>query len=790
MERPAPTALSTRRAAVLADERVGGRALCTALSAATDDVLVELFEQAVAGAPSRRRTGAVALLAVGGYGRTELAPQSDIDVLLVHERRAGGVDELAQALWYPLWDAGLKLGHAVRSLDDQIAVADDDLDTATAMLSARHVAGDEELADRIALEGRLRWRKQGRRWLAELHARGVERRAVAGDVAYLLEPDLKEGHGGLRDVQTLWWAGAADLVVPADDLGRLATCYDRLLDMRVALHRVTGRAGDVLRLEDQDAVAARLGVADADALMAEVALTARSVMWIADGAWRGLSRHQVGRDEPAGDGVVESDGAVELAAAADVAADPVLVWRVARVSAERSVPIGRATLERLAADVDPADWAEAWPPGGRDELVALLAAGHDAIDALEALDQRGLLVTVLAEWAPVRSRPQRNAYHRFTVDRHLWEAAANAATLTDRVDRPDLLLLGALFHDLGKGSPGDHTEAGMALVDRIGPRLGLDDADVATLRRLVEHHLLLPDVAVRRDLGDPTTIRRVRDAVGDESTLRLLHALTEADSLATGPSAWGSWKAQLVAELVERTSRLLNGETASRSGRVDERTTFPDALTWTAMAGGGVDIAIEESGLDGTASVTVVAPDRPGTFARVAGALALRDLDVLTASADSADVGAGPMAASRFRVRPPRVGPDWTAVRGDLQRALSGQLALDARLAERALTYRRRRAVQAAPPGPPRVAFHDADSDENTVIEVTAANRVGVLHRIARALTDVGLDIRHATVQSLGEDVVDTFYVRSVGGELVTDADHRGEIERAVLHAVASAPPY
>ena len=545
-------------------------------------------------------------------------------------------------------------------MDDQLALADEDLDTATSLLTVRPLAGDAELAERIATEGRARWRRHARRWLAALNDRRAERRAQSGDVAYLLEPDLKEGHGGLRDVQALRWAAEADLVVSPGDLTRLEVCYDRLLDVRVELHRATGRPGDVLRLEQQDAVAAAVGVIDADALMAEVAATARSIVWIADGAWRDLGRHQVGRARVLAPGLVEQDGLVELSDDTDVVGDPSLVWRAARLAAECNLPIGRAALERLTAGIDPATWAIEWPDGARDELVGLLRHGHRAIDPLEALDQRGLLVAVLPEWASVRSRPQRNAYHRFTVDRHLWEAAANAAALTDRVERPDLLVLGALFHDLGKGFPGDHTVVGMDLVERIGPRIGMNAADVATLRLLVEHHLLLPDTAVRRDLADPATIRRVRDAVVDTATLHLLHALTEADSLATGPSAWGSWKEQLVAELVERTAAAIDGRDADAS--VSDRASFPDVATWTAMAGGRVDVMVGATGVDETTQVTVVAPDRPGTFARVAGTLALRDLDVLTAWADSADVGAGPMAASRFRVQSIRQTTDWESV--------------------------------------------------------------------------------------------------------------------------------
>ncbi len=453
--------------------------------------------------------------------------------------------------------------------------------------------------------------------------------------------------------------------------------------------------------------------------------------------------------------------------------------RAARVAAQREVRLARSTLDRLAAGVDVAAWQERWPDGALDELVALLRQGHRAIDVLESLDQRGILVRLLPEWDAVRSRPQRNAYHRFTVDRHLWEAAANAAALAGGVDRPDLLVLGALFHDLGKGYPGDHTAAGMALVAEIGPRLGLPPGDVDVLVRLVQHHLLLPDVAMRRDLSDPATIRKVAQAVGDVQTLGLLHALTEADSLATGPSAWGSWKEQLVADLVERTRASLDGSAVAASAR-----RFPDDWALATMAGGRFDARSERSEEDGTDTITVVCPDAPGSFARIAGVLSLRGLDVLTAWAYSGELGGPAMAASQFRVVPPPAGVEWPRLYEDLGRALAGELAIEARLAERARTYRRRRATQAAPAGPPSVSFHDDESATSTVIEVRAPNRVGVLHGIAKALVELGLDIRHATVQTLGEDVVDTFYVRRGDGRLVVDEFHRAEIERAVLHAV------
>jgi [protein-PII] uridylyltransferase len=765
----------TMRAAVIADPKLVGAELCRALSAQTDSWLENLLSDATSRVS---RPPKVALLAVGGYGRGELAPFSDIDVLLVHESTPARVEELASAIWYPLWNAGLKVGHAVRTLDEQNNLSRNDLDTATALLTARYVAGDKKLAAAVIEMGATNWRKKRKRWLAELQARVRERQAEAGEVAYTLEPDLKNGHGGLRDAQSLWWAAAAGLSLPAGDQVMLTESYDTLLAARVALHRAVARVGETLRLEDQDAVARQAGLKDADALMAEVAAAARRIAWIADEAWGRVGRSIKGSVQRIAPGVELVDGEVELAKGADPVADPTLVLKAAVAAARRNTRIGRRSLDLLADQVRP--WPDVWPVGATDELVALLLEGHDAIPVLEALDQRGLLSRLLPEWEPVRSRPQRNAYHRFTVDRHLWEAAANAADLAGQVSRPDLLVMGALFHDLGKGYPGDHTEVGMVLVREIAPRLGFTPSEVDILVAMVEHHLLLPDVAVRRDLSDDATISFVADKVQTREVLELLHALTEADSKATGPSAWNSWKEELVRDLVARTRHLLEG------GDVTEITwrLFPDEITLAKMAEGEVDIVWGED------RITIVYPDRPGAFSQLAGVLSLHGLDVMSSQAHSEEAhGSAPaMAASQFRVLPPRQGWSWDAVRTDLQRALNGELAIEARLAERAQTYRRRRATQAAPPAAPQVEFHDWASSNSTVIEVRAPTKIGILYRITKALAEMGLDIRHATVQTIGVDVVDTFYVRTGTGDLVTEAFHRAEIERAILHAVGEFP--
>ena len=769
--------MSASRTKVVTTSTRRGVDFCHELAEATDSWIIELYEAARAAHP---RAPKVALLAIGGYGRGELAPFSDLDVLLIHRSTAQRVEGIASAMWYPIWDSGAILGHAVRSVDEQVELAKHDLDTASSLVTARFLAGDQRLAAEVIESGLQLWRRRRKRWLSELRDAVAARRAATDDVAYILEPDIKDGHGGLRDVQSLWWGAAGGLSLRDDDVAALTECYETLVRARVGLHRSAGRRGDVLRLEEQDAAAQSAGFVDADDMMSEISAAARSIAWISDDVWARYGRVGDGKPLVIAPGISLVEGDVEIDADVDPATDPVLMLRVAQASARTGHRIGRNTLDRLAREMEP--WPDRWPPGAVDELVALLLEGHAAIPVLEALDQRSLIERMLPEWAPVRARPQRNAYHRFTVDRHLWEAAANAAELAHHVQRPDLLVLGALFHDIGKGRPGDHTEVGIALVrDSIGPRLGLGDADVATICSLVEHHLLLPDVAMRRDLSDPSTIESVVAAVGDAFTLELLHALTESDSKATGPAAWGSWKEGLVRDLVDRAAHVLGG------GAVSEATwrLFPDAATLERMASGETSIlSVEESGYD---RVTVVTPDIPGAFSRIAGVLSLHGLDVAGARAhsDEPQPGQAAMAASQFLVIRPKNGIDWKPVRADLERALRGELAIEARLAERARTYRRRRATQAHVLAEPTVVFDDAASSTATVIEVHCVSKIGVLHRITKAFAELDLDIRHATVQTLGMEVVDTFYVRTRSGELLSDRFHRNEVRRAVLHVVS-----
>jgi [protein-PII] uridylyltransferase len=757
----------TSRAEVIADLSLGGIAACNALSDVTDAWLVEIFNAATTG---EKKRDDIVLIAVGGYGRRELSPHSDLDILLVH-KSVKNIGDIASKIWYPIWDASVKLGHAVRTPKETIQLCSTDLDTATALVTARVIAGNQKLGNELIRDASSSWKENGRQWLVQLHRRIIERYAKDGEVAFLLEPNLKEGLGGLRDIHALQWAVEAGLELSSDDRRQLTRCNDVLLRVRVALHRHVGRASEILRLEDQAPVAPMAGYATDDQLMAAIAEVGREVAWIADEAWAQLDppadRSPIA--QPLAPGVHLLNGEIHLDDAVNVADDPTLLLRVATAAARLGARIDRASLNRLG-DLSP-QWPDPWPAGASDDLVALLLEGEAAIPVLESLDQRNLLVRVLPEWASVRSKPQRNAFHRYTVDRHLWQTVANAAELVHRVVRPDLLVLAALFHDLGKGYPGDHTEVGIELFAEIGTRMGMSESDQRIISLLIEHHLLLADTATRRDLSDDATITMVAGHLQSTVVLDLLHALTQADSLATGPSAWSDWKAELVALLVERARHVLGGgDMTEVMWRL-----FPDASVLELMASGEIAIRTQPD------RVTVVSPDKPGTFSRVAGVLSLYNMDVLGAEAHSDEQG---MAASEFRVSSQHGDIEWEPIENNLRLALSGRLALDSRLADRAASARPRRATSALAPAAPTVRFDDSASSNATFLEVRAPDMVGVLHRITKAIADCGLDIRHARVLTLGNEVVDSFYVREPNGGRINDEAYKNEISRAILHSL------
>ncbi len=768
---PEPPSLRATRDALLEDRQLTGIAWCRRYAAAADAWLQRVFDRATGG-----DSKGVALLAVGGYGRGEMAPGSDLDLLLVYDRR-GRIKPVAEATWYPVWDSGLHLDHSVRTPREVRAIMDEDIKVALGLLDGRLVAGDPNLGSKVLTRALEQWETRAARWLPTVDETTKERHHRFGDLAFLLEPDLKEARGGQRDLHLLRSLGrVVPILTGVLDDRELAGATETLAAARVELHRSTGRSTNALLLQDQDAVADALHYLDADALMGAVAGAARVVSWTNDDGWRRLESWLAGpvgrggsRDHPLEPGLVLRDDEVTMLADAPVSSDTSLALRAAAASAELDLPIARSTLDRLAAEAVAPDGI--WPLETLFALERLLGAGRPMVAAVESLDQLGIWLRYLPEWGPIRNRPQRNAYHRFTVDRHLVETAAGAASLTATVDRPDLLLLGALFHDIGKGRDEDHSAVGIALIRQLGPRLGLPEVDVATLESLVRYHLLLPDVATRRDLDDPATAANVAAVVGDRDTLHLLAALTEADSLATGPSAWGPWKAGLIARLVELTSATLEGRPPPEA----QAAVGPEQRAW--LDSGRLQLLADGGRL------TIAAPDHSGLLATVAGVLTLSGVAVRSATTmTDPDTD---MALLRFEVAPAfDTLPDWDRVRADLEAALEGRLALESLLEDRERQYAWLRRASAPDLPGTQVTIDNSASAHSSVIEVRAHDRGPVLYQVTSALAASGVTITRALVNTLGAEAIDVFYVQTASGEKVVDPVDQDRLRDAVVAAL------
>jgi len=753
-------AIRRSRAHLVARESLSGRPLARRLSQQVDSWFDTLAGDLVPG---------WSLMATGGYARGLLCFGSDIDVVLVHPAKARPADvrAVAESLWYPMWDGGVKLSPAVHSPKTLLALAADDLVTATSILRLRWLAGDREQVDALQAAGLEQWRRKPMHWLARLREASLERWEKNGEVASRLEPELKDGRGGLRDHDVLRWAlasGRQDVVhaleTPFDDLAGAA---ETLLAVRCELHRVTGKATNVLLLQDQDAVAARMGFVDADVLMSKVSEAASLLDWAGERFWwrveritRLGARAASGQARPLADGtkgVFTVDDEVELSPDVNVD-EQSLTFRVAAAAAHGGFPISRRALLTLSGRAT--DDAETWTERTRQAFVSLLGSGQQVVPTVEALEQYELFSRFLPEWRHVRSLPQRNAFHTYTVDRHLLQTVANASELVRDVSRPDLLLVGALLHDIGKGQPGDHTAAGIELVDTIAPRMGFAPDDVDVVRTLVRLHLLLPETAMRRDLSDPRTITNVASEVGSLLVLELLHALTEADSLATGPSAWSSWKEALLDQLVSAVRAELDGAQV-RADQVPAEQQFP-ALVSRVRAGAALHTEAESIGDLHVWRVATL--DQRGLFAKVAGVVAIHGLDIVSADASTTLDG---IVIDQFQiVSPSGVTPNWTRIEHDLRAVIAGTLDVAGKIEQRIRTYERahRRAVAATSPRL-EVLISNTASDSTTMIDVRAPDAIAVLYRLSATIAAQGFDIRSAKAATLGHEVVDVFYVQT-----------------------------
>jgi [protein-PII] uridylyltransferase len=736
--------LAERRARTAAADRWCATALAQALDGAAED--------------------GIALVAVGGYGRAELAPHSDLDVVLVHD---DGVDvrRVAERVWYPLWDTGVALDHSVRALSEVTDRAAADPRVTLGLLDARHVAGDPSVTLRLRADVLAHWRRGARAQLPALRELVTARGARQGELAHATVPDLKESVGGLRDATVLKALVATWLVdVSHTELerGRL-----QLLDVRDALHTLTGRATDRIAPDIWADLARSLGLRDAEAAQRQVREVGRRLTHLSRLTWhrvdevlaRPPARLRRAPDlERVAAGVAVSGAEVVLERGARPTADPLLLLRASAEAAERALPLAPATAARLGRE-GPA-LPEPWPAAARDLLTRLLAAGPGLLGVWETLDETGALDRLLPEWARVRLLPHASVVHRFTVDRHLVETCIEASRLIRRSSRPDVLMTAGLLHDLGKGGLVDHSAAGAPLAAAVARRMGFDARGVELVQGLVRWHLLLAEVATSRDLEDPGTVAYVLERVPDLETLDLLEVLTEADARATSPQAWTAWRAGLVAELATRVRARLSAPgpvPPSPSGDPPVEVAVPSAVRAEPSR---LDVQVA-AGPDG-ATVTVLSGDRVGLMADVAGALAVQRVSVRAARAWTQD----DLAVSVWEVDDVHL--DAAMLRERLEAVAEGRLDPAARL----------RGRRGRGPDPAVQVRHDV-STEATVLEVRVGDRPGVVHLVCAALARLDLTVRSAHLATFGPQAVDVFYVQEPGGGVLSD-----ERAASAVHAV------
>ncbi len=747
-----------------------GRARREALTRFGRDWLADIWGEATRG----RATDGLALAAVGSIARGDAGPLSDYDLVLLHDGRAvgqGELDALAARLWYPVWDAGVKLDHSVRSVNQCRSIASADLSAAVGLLDLTTVAGDAEVVAAARSVLAHDWRSSARKRLPVLLEQLVSRHRRHGELAQSTEPDLKEAHGGLRDMTILTALAAAWLADRPH--GDVDTAYGLLLDVRDAVHVVTGRGRDRLGREDQDAAAALLGICSSDDLLTEVSRAGRTIAFALDGTVRRAGQAQRARTlrvgprrpsmNPLGFGLFESDGEVVLGRGAAVDTDSLLPLRTALLAARAGLPIAPLTLQNLAGRSP--RLSEPWPDLARDLFADLLATGAGLVAVWEGLDQAGIIEQWIPQWSSVRSRPQRNAVHRHTVDRHLVETVVHASTLVRNVGRPDLLLLAALLHDIGKLPDAvDHSIVGAPIAGRVARRLGYADADVAIIERLVREHLTLIDLATRRDYQDPRTIQAAIAAVGeDRQTFETLMALTEADASAAGPKAWTDWRSTLLQQLGEKVRGQLDDGARSLSGEAAALVS-PDTIR--AVAAGEPKVVVRALG--GSHRVDIFDRDRLGLFADTAGLFAAQGLLVRTAILRTVDG----VAANEWHVETPSgSAPDAQAISRGLQRLASGDRG-PLNLLDRRRTYAARPggAARTGVPGQARALVVPQACADATVIEVRAHDRIGLLHELGMTFARAGLSMRSAHIATYAGQTLDTFYVTELGGRVLEPA--------------------
>ncbi|MGA7676114.1 MAG: [protein-PII] uridylyltransferase [Rhizomicrobium sp.] len=603
-------------------ENLPGQAAARALSQIQDAAIQVLYDFAVKRFyPAKNPTASehITVVATGGYGRGELAPGSDVDLLFVRpSKQTAWGESVIEFMLYMLWDLGLKVGHATRSLPECVRLAKQDITIRTALLEARYLAGDEKLYDELRKKF---WSDiatgSGQDFVEAKLAERDERHHHQGESRYLVEPNIKEGKGGLRDLQTLYWIGkylyrvydAADLVqhnvFTKDEYKTFQKAEAFLWDVRVHLHYLAGRAEERLSFDAQPELAAQLGFTDdsprhaVENFMRAYFLVAKDVGDLTRIFCAALEvqnkkrRASLANILPGflklrgkNDDFFVDTGRLNVRPSA-FKSDPVNFIRIFHIADVKNIDIHPDALRTMTRSLDLIDDGLRANPAANKLFLEILSSRSDPERALRLMNEAGVFGKFVPEFGRVVALMQFNMYHHYTVDEHLIRAVGNVASiergefeeehplasdLIKRVKPREVLYCAMLLHDIAKGLPGDHSDVGAAIAESLCPRFGLSAEDTGSVAWLVKNHLIMSDTAQRRDIADSKTVRDFVAIVQSPEMLRLLLVLTVCDIRAVGPGVWNGWKGQLLRELyLEAETVMTGGDTIrARGARVEE----------------------------------------------------------------------------------------------------------------------------------------------------------------------------------------------------------------------------
>ncbi len=856
-------ALHSARAALdeLWEQGVSGHELILRLTQRADEFIAGHFSESEA---VRSASGKIALIALGGYGRNELYPFSDIDLLLLHDRWAAKyMQGVSESILYPLWDSGYEVGHSVRTPADTVSFAKNDFIFQVSLLDARFLAGSQELFDKLQKQFKKKILDGGRKKFVEVMEQfRMERREKFGSHSYLLEPHIKEGKGGMRDIQAMLWVGKAvfglSSLTAMEEAGMLdrqdrlsfENSWNMLVRVRNRLHYISQRKNDQLFFEYQEEMAAAFGYRDSGGMlgvehfMREVYSHLQTIAVVTDLFFEHVSevvgfessrRHEAQLEKD----IVVRDGTVRLGAHPDeLKKRPHLLMRLFVHSGKPGFQLHHRTRKIIGNHLHLVDDKFRTSKRVMKSFLELLMDTPEPMPVLEAMLETGLLTAYLPEFSDVESLAQHDLYHIYTVDRHQLQSVNELAELRKteqelfrELKSPHLLYLAALLHDIGKGHHTDHSELGAEMVISVAARLGLDKKDQDSLSFLIRHHLFLPENAMRRDLEDLEFIRQSAELVGDTDRLTMLYLLTVADSKATGPSAWSSWKASLIADFYLRIKSCLeaactveympsSGDKGEEQGiqwlkaQVDEiiegkdlRISIDDLPDDYLMSFNPSTVAKhlqihrDSAGIlqqkvllfpenrQGYWSLLVMSKDRPGLLAKLCGILALHNLRVLGAHIFTwpdktvVDVlNIVPVSGIDFSEQ------DWEGLERDMNLAINYRLDVGCQLQKKvfAVESRLKRQVQQLQQ---EVIIDNTTSQRFTVIEVYSGDAPGTLYHLAQTIADFGLDIHRARIATEVEQLIDIFYVSFRDGSKLKDQSLIDKVRESLLNSIAKEEP-